>query len=356
MTFSSLLERTLGANLAWNKARIKFLAAFLTALTQTRSVNLMRIAAVFGGRAKPASSYKRIQRFLRGFDLPLIELAHLLIRLMKLKPPFVIVIDRTEWKFGSVWHNVLTLSLASEEVAVPILWRFLKRKGCSLDAERKEIMRDFLKIFAATDIRYVCADREFASREWLEFLTREKIPYRLRIKANHELTDKHGETMKARKLLRTARVGEVVICRRWRKLWGKYRVCVTGRKRADGELLILISNEPSPEMIEEYRRRWQIETLFGCLKSRGFDLEETHLRDSERLEKLLGLLALAVCWSWLAGEKIRQTKSITVKKHGRPAKSIFRVGLDYLEQLFRNTLRFAKSKVNQELILILSCT
>ena len=239
---------------------------------------------------------------------------------------------------------------------MPILWRFLKRKGCSDDAEREAILGDFLKMFAASDIKYVCADREFASVKWLEFLTREKLSFRLRIKANHELTDKRGKPIKARKLLQTARVGETVICRRWRKLWGRYRVCVTGRKRADGELLILISNEPSPEMIEEYRRRWQIETLFGCMKSRGFDLEETHLRESERLEKLLGLLALAICWSWLAGEKICQTKPITVKKHGHRAKSIFRVGLDYLEQVFRNAVSLAKSKETQELILILSCT
>ncbi len=328
MTDGSLLERTLAANLPWNKARIKFLAAFLIALTQTRSVNLMRVAAVFGGRAVPASSYKRIQRFLRDFDLPFTDLAHLLIRLMKLTPPFVLVIDRTEWKFGSVWHNILTLSVASEEIAVPILWRSLKRKGCSDDAEREEILSDFLRMFDVADIEYVCADREFASAKWLKFLTQEKIPYRLRIKANHELTDKRGKAMKARKLLQTARVGEAVICRRRRKLWGKYRVCVTGRKRADGELLILISNEPSLEMIAEYRRRWQIETLFGCLKSRGFNLEETHLQESERLEKLLGLLALAVCWSWLAGEKIGQSKPVTLKKHGRRTKSVFRVGLD----------------------------
>ncbi len=356
MTDSSLLERTLAANLSWNKARIKFLAAFLMALTQTRSVNLVRIAAVFGTRAAPASRYKRIQRFLRLFELPFTELAHLLIRLMKLKPPFVVVIDRTEWKFGGVWHNILTLSLASQEIAVPILWHFLKRKGCSQDAEREAIMSEFLKLFGSTDIRYVCADREFASREWLEFLTREKIPYRLRIKANSTLTDKRGRAMSAHKLLQTARVGEIVRCRRWRKLWGHYRVCVSGKKRADGELLILISNEPSAEMLEEYRRRWQIETLFGCLKSRGFDLETTHLKESERLEKLLGLMALAICWAWLAGEKICQNKPPTIKKHGRRAKSVFRVGLDCLEQVFRNDLRFAKSKEKQELILILSCT
>jgi hypothetical protein len=162
--------------------------------------------------------------------------------------------------------------------------------------------------------------------------------------------------MKARKLLQTARLGEAVICRRWRKLWGKYRVCVTGRKRGDGELLILISNEPSLEMIAEYRRRWQIETLFGCLKSRGFNLEQTHLQEPERLEKLLGLLALTLCWSWLAGEKVCQTKSIVVKKHGCRAKSVFRVGLDYLEQMFRVGSAFANSQVKQRFILILSCT
>ncbi len=216
MTDSSLLERTVKDNLTWNKARIKFLAAFLIALTQTRNVNLMQVAAKFGGRASSDSSYKRIQRFLRFFDLPFAELADLLIKLMKLTPPFVIVIDRTEWKFGSKWHNILTLAIASEEVAIPILWRFLEKKGCSDDEERKQIIEDYLELFPLLSISYVCADREFASLKWLEFLTRKKIPYRLRIKANHELTDKRGKAMKARKLLRTARIGEAIICRRWR--------------------------------------------------------------------------------------------------------------------------------------------
>ena len=30
-------------------------------------------------------------------------------------------------------------------------------------------------------------------------------------------------------------------------------------------------------MIEDYYQRWHIETLFGCLRSRGFDLEATHI-------------------------------------------------------------------------------
>lgn len=356
MTDGLLLERTLKANLSWNKARIKFLAAFLIALTQTRSVNLVRLAAKFSGSALPESNYKRIQRFLRSFDFPFAELAGLLIKLMQLSPPFVIVVDRTEWKFGSHWHNILTLAIASEEVAIPILWRFLEKKGCSDDAERQQIIEDYLELLPLSSIGYVCADREFASLRWIEFLTAQKIPYRLRIKANHELTDKRGFPMKARKLLQTARVGESIVCRRWRKLWGKYRVCVSGRRRADGELLILVSNEPAAEMLAEYARRWQIETLFGCLKSRGFGLEETHLKDSERLKKLLGLLAIAVCWSWLCGKQICQLKSLKIKKHGRRAKSIFRIGLDGLERVLGNSAIKGQQQEKNMFILLLSCT
>jgi hypothetical protein len=38
------LERTLAENVAWNKARINFLAKFLIALIQVKSVNLVQVA------------------------------------------------------------------------------------------------------------------------------------------------------------------------------------------------------------------------------------------------------------------------------------------------------------------------
>jgi IS4 transposase len=47
------------------------------------------------------------------------------------------------------------------------------------------------------------------------------------------------------------------------------------------------------EATELYRRRWEIETMFAALKSRGFDLEATNRTDPRRVERLIGLLALA---------------------------------------------------------------
>ena len=46
------------------------------------------------------------------------------------------------------------------------------------------------------------------------------------------------------------------------------------------------------------KRRWQIEVLFEALKSTGFNLEETRLREAERLETLCAVSAIAFCWAW----------------------------------------------------------
>lgn len=63
----------------------------------------------------------------------------------------------------------------------------------------------------------------------------------------------------------------------------------------DNSLLTIITPNYSPTMIEDYAQRWGIETLFGIFKSRGFNLEDTHLIDSERLSKLFALLTIALC-------------------------------------------------------------
>ncbi len=50
---------------------------------------------------------------------------------------------------------------------------------------------------------------------------------------------------------------------------------------------------PPNTAVSDYATLWGIETLFGCLKSRSFCLESTHLCDTKRYRKLLVLLTLA---------------------------------------------------------------
>jgi hypothetical protein len=78
---------------------------------------------------------------------------------------------------------------------------------------------------------------------------------------------------------------------------------------------------------------WQIERLFGCLKTRGFRMEDTHIVDGDKIERLIFVLAIAFCWSYHVGDTKDKEKPTPIKTHRRPAKSLFRRGLDELQRV-----------------------
>lgn len=243
----SLLEQTLAANLSWNAARIKFLSRFLLALFAARTVNLTRIAVLFVGRARIQSNYKRIKRFLAFFDLDAAEMTRLIVKLMNLQPPFIISIDRTQWRLGKKWINVLMLSVVWEGVAIPIVWTVFKKKGCSSDSERQAMIEKYLQIFSSESIAFVTADREFASEKWLQYLSGKGIDFVLRIKASAFITDKRGKQMRASKLLQSTPIGAKLICRRRRRMCG-VAVSIAGvrkdlRRQRDCHFIAQISGQ-----------------------------------------------------------------------------------------------------------------
>jgi len=280
----------------------------------------------------------------------------LTLKLLKIEPPFIVAIDRTEWQMGKAWVNVLMLSVGYKGISIPLFWTVLEEKGCSDNAERGTIVQQFVDQFGAGSIEFVTADREFASKEWLAYLIKNKIGFRLRIKANTLITDKRGRPIYASKMLKTMKKGERAEFRRRRRLW-KQSVFVAVCRKADGDNVIVVSSERSGQILLEYSRRWQIETLFGCLKTRGFRLEDTHLTRGERISSLLSLLTLATVWGLLAGEIAARRMPPKIKKHGRPEKSIFRLGLETLRNCFcQMTINLKQKQRFQQLTLLLSCT
>jgi len=283
-------------------------------------------------------------------------MARLTLKLLNMEPPFVIAIDRTEWQLGKAWVNVLMLSVSYKNISLPLFWTVLEEKGCSDNAERRDITQQFIDEFGARSISFVTADREFASKQWLGYLVERKISFRLRIKANTLITDKRGRRIHASKMLQTMKIGERAEFQRKRKLW-KQSVFVAVCRKADGDQVIVVSSERSGQILLEYTRRWEIETLFGCLKTRGFRLEDTHLTCGERISGLLSLLTLATVWAIRAGEIVARQTPPKVKKHGRAEKSIFRLGLETLRNCFcQMTTNFRQKQRFQQLTLLLSCT
>jgi len=350
------LERTLAENVTWNKARINFLAKFIIAVVQVKTVSLVQISSVMSGRAKQDSHYKRCQRFLRFFDLPFAEVASLVIKLLGIPQPFILSIDRTDWYLGATPLNVFMLSVVCKGVACPLLWTVLEKKGCSNTQERIELLDKYLRLFGKDSLSFVAADREFIGQDWFRHLRQERIPFRIRIRENIKVANCRGNKMvSARNLFRTQRAGVGSLLSGKRKVLGE-EFFLMGMRTEEGEYVIVASNVESQQILSDYAKRWQIETLFGCLKSRGFCLEETHITERERLERLLALMTLAFCWAYIAGQWLAHTNPIKIKKHGRPARSLFRHGFDYLRRIICNQDCLTKRIDFIKLCNLLSCT
>lgn len=349
----TLIRNTLQPYLGWHGARVTFLALFLIALFRVKSVNLSELATGFVGKAQIASNYKRLQRFFRGFELDYCALAHLVVNLMDIPQPWVLSLDRTTWELGKSVTNILMLSVVHNGMAFPLLWRMLDKKGNSNTAERIELIEAFLQVFPDVEVAYLTADREFLGVEWFKFLVEQaRMPFRIRLRENVTLDDGTGG-LSGKIIFSHLQPHQQQVLRRPRLVAGQWLYGAALRLE-DGELLIVVTHHCPDQAIADYANRWAIETLFGCLKTRGFCLEATHLQDPERLSRLLMLLTIAVCWAFRTGEWLAQQRAIPIKKHGRKAKSFFRYGLDYLRNILLNLELFADEFF--DVLQFLSCT
>ena len=75
--------------------------------------------------------------------------------------------DRTNWRWGKSDINILMLSVKYHSIAIPVMWRFLPKKGNSNFNERVELIEGFIKIFGEGKIAELLADREFGSNDCL---------------------------------------------------------------------------------------------------------------------------------------------------------------------------------------------
>ena len=327
------LQEVMQEYFPWHKARVTFISAFILSLIQLTTVNFTKLANALNGKAKQKSNYRRIQRFFAYFHLPYNLVADLILHLLPIKSDFTISIDRTTWNFGKLTINILTAGIVYEGVAFPIVWILLPKQGNSNTGERIQLIEQLLRRVDKDLIRVIVADREFIGQEWFAWLKTQGLRFAIRIKENATTPNGKGD-IALRHLFGDLHIHQQRILRKPRLIYGHH--LYVSVIRLQDEFLIVASNEKGPKSLEDYKRRWGIEVLFAALKSRGFDLEQTHLIHIERIEKLIALLAIAFTWAHLVGEWIAQTQPLKIKKHGRKERSLFRYGLDYLQYVLLN--------------------
>jgi hypothetical protein len=337
----SELKSILGKQLDWHKSRIDFFAQALIGLMVCRTINFKQIAVSMPcKKATIDSRYRRIQRFFSLVKVDYCVIACWLFRLFfSHSDELYVAIDRTNWFFGKSKINVFMLSLCHEGIAIPIYWTLLNKAGNSTGQEQIHLIEKFIKTFGKAQIKAVLADREFPNKTFISWLNKNEIPFYMRIKQDTAIYINKKKYKSAGDLFSSLRpyqqkVFDMRITAFNEKLW------LAASKNERDELMIIATNNNPKVAVATYLRRWEIESLFQAMKGRGFNFEDTHVIQLERIKRIVMLLAIAFSWAHKTGEWRAELKPIplkTIRSQRRPQYSFFRYGLDLIRDIVTST-------------------
>ena len=310
-----------------DKRRLDFIARFITALLQVCTVNSTILSTALSSN-QIQSNARRIKRFLQ-FDLPQAYITQFVLAFVN-DEKFVLTMDRTNWKFGKISINFLVVGIAFKGIALPIAWMNLDKAGNSNTKERKTMLDNIMNFVPVERVLGFTADREFIGEQWFKTLLEHGVNPVIRIKRDTAIWHRN-KVCPAWVYFNALKPGAVEELSKARVMG--IRVFVIATLTSEGELLVLVTTKRPSKALQIYRERWDIETLFGAFKTRGFNLESTHVTNVERSERLFALLVITLVWAVRVGEFVTGFNPSKMKNHGYAAWSVFRRGLDCLRQI-----------------------
>jgi len=336
---AAALSRLIVGHIRLARSRCETLGWLIASILTAGTVNLTRLAPHIDSAAQITSVHRRLERFFTDVRLNQAEVAQLVVAALSLAAkPWHLAIDRTNWQFGKTDLNLLVLSLAHGEVCIPLFWRVLDKAGNSNTAERIDLMQVFKATFPDQPVASLTGDREFIGNTWIEWLQQAAIPYFLRLREDMHVFNEGHAPLPLRQHGARLRPGERRVLKGCWRIGGSEDtasppVRIVIRRLKTGELLIIASRSRPQHALNIYRQRWKIETLFAALKTRGFNLEATHMTDPAKLSTLIAILAMTASVAYKTGLWALGGQPRRCKAHGRPARSLFACGLDALRKL-----------------------
>ncbi len=236
------------------------------------------------------------------------------------------------------------LGIAHKGISIPLLWHTANRRGNSGKQSRLALLKVLQRwaVVRPGHRVHLTAERTGLAFQFIgeEMWTGCFTPA-IRVRANATVVN-GSKACRADKVFCDKRLK---VLRKPRVVYGQ-KAYLAAMRLESGDFLILMSRVRVREMIGIYAQRWQIETLFGAFKSRGFNLEKCRVNDHRRIRTLLFLLAITLMWAIRAGEWLvsngRKILVKKLKKGSQPLISLFRHGLNYLQNIALNYAHFQK--------------
>lgn len=325
-----------------NLARhLNTLAAMASGIVGSKSSNLPAIASKVPDGTKKESRVKRFYRWIKNERIDsqvyFLPFAKALLRNLAERQSLLLAMDGSE-----VGRKCLTLMLSViyQKRALPIAWIVVKgNKGHFPEETHIELVEQVYPIIpAGADVIFV-GDGEFdgvdfqatlAGYGW-RYVCRTAHNAQLGAEGEHfsfaELGVQPGECIGLPNVTFTLQdYGPVLAIARWE----------TGYQ----DPIYLITNmHLAEEACYWYAKRYRIETFFSDQKSRGFNLDRSHISDPLRLARLMIAACLAYIWIVYLGVVAKRDGWVTViHRADRCDLSLFRLGLDLLEHFLNQSL------------------
>ena len=141
-------------------------------------------------------------------------------------------------------------------------------------------------------------DRFYGSPALITWCREQGWDWRLRLKQDLLVFEDGGETTLAECLLRGEHLLRAVELTEQR---ARTNVAMVHEAGHPEPWIIALSQTPSAHRAFDYGLRWGIEALFSDFKTRGFDLETSQIERTDRLDRLVLVLALALHWAVSTG-------------------------------------------------------
>ena len=299
-------------------SQLDTLALVIVGISQSVSAQLGKIARALPLETTQYAKEQRIRRLLDNERItqvdqyqPLVQaaLTGLKGQRVQLLSDRVLLHDR---------HNILVISLAFRRRSIPLVWRALAHRGSSSLTDQQELIQTAVKLLPAGVRISVHGDSEFRSRELFDWLRGQGYDAMLGIRGQMWVYDTadpraEGQPLAARVAAlppQTARgrkrkhrtspvsyVAQVYVGQEQRT--GPVNLLAWWERDADGKVVLhaVMTNLPATARTKAYgKRRMWIETVFRDWQSGGFHLDQCGVPDTERVTRLLLVLAIGYVW------------------------------------------------------------
>jgi hypothetical protein len=249
----------------------------------------------------------------------------------------VVALDWTE--FDGDDHSTLCAYLVTRHGrATPLFWRTVQKSR--LKGQRSGVEFDVISALnealpATVEGVILLADRGFGSTEMYAHIEALGWDYVIRFRGCIQVEDQDGEASKPAEdwLTPTGRAKKLVAPKVTQNRFEVGAVVVVkGAKMADAWFLATsLKNKRASEITKLYGKRWSIETTFRDTKDLhfGMGLSATHIRDAERRDRLMFLVAIAHALLTLLGaasERVGFDKMLKANTAKKRSHSLYRQG------------------------------